>query len=129
VEQLQNPQGLAQRQEHLESLWSLMAADRVSRLAFVEQVTTNRAGVDHFALLELWAAWLRDVMLMQAGCLDSCSNVDHSETIRDHARSLAPQQVQGFMRTLQRVNEMLHHTVNVRLALDVLVLRLPYLPR
>ena len=39
---------------------------------------------------------------------------------------LAPAAVRDYLYTLQRLDGYLHHTVNTRLALDILVLRLPH---
>lgn len=66
-------------------------------------------------------------MLAQAGCSEACTNIDHLQVIVEQSAALSPERVQEFMKTLKRVDEMLHHTVNTRLALDVLLLRLPQL--
>lgn len=127
VEQLHSKDGMHERQSRLEMLWSLIRADRIERLAFAEQVAAARSGVQLFGLLELWASWWRDVMLAQAGCSEACTNIDHLQVIVEQSAALSPERVQEFMKTLKRVDEMLHHTVNTRLALDVLLLRLPQL--
>jgi DNA polymerase-3 subunit delta' len=125
VEQLHSKDGLQERQLRLEALWSLIRADRIERLAFAEELAAGRSGVQLFGMLELWASWWRDVMLTQADCSDACTNIDHMQVIVEQSRALSPERVQAFMKTLKRVDEMLHHTVNTRLALDVLLLRLP----
>ena len=129
VEQLGNPENKRQRLDQLHQLWELLPADRVQRLAFAETLAANRDSRQLFGLLELWTAWWRDVMLMQAGSPEACSNIDQESELRRQAQLLTPEPVRKLMHTLARSERYLHHTVNTRLALDVLVLQLPTLPR
>ena len=45
--------------------------------------------------------------------------------IERQAQAITPQAVCTYLHTLRRVEGYLHHTVNTRLALDVLLLQLP----
>ena len=131
VNQLADPDSRRRRTEQLQALWHLLAADRVDRLAFAETMASDRSvGRDNrqlFGLLELWTGWWRDVLLFQAGCADACSNVDQVAELQRQANVLEQESVRKLMYTIQRIEQYLHHTVNTRLALDVLVLNLPYL--
>jgi DNA polymerase-3 subunit delta' len=129
VDQLGDPENNRQRLQQLHQLWGLLPADRVQRLAFAEALATNRDSRQLFGLLELWTGWWRDVMLMQAGSPAACSNIDQEAELRRQAELLAPEPVRKLMHTLGRSERYLHHTVSTRLALDVLVLQLPTLPR
>lgn len=129
VDQLADSQNNRQRLDQLRQLWELLAADRVQRLAFAETLASNRDNRQLFGLLELWTAWWRDVLLVQSGCADACSNVDQEAELLRQARSLDPEPVRKLLHTLRRIEGYLHHTVNTRLALDVLVLQLPALPK
>jgi DNA polymerase-3 subunit delta' len=133
VNQLRNPQHAQARTEQLQSLWQLLTADRVDRLAFAEELASDRsAGRDNrqlFGMLELWTGWWRDVLLVQAGCAEACSNVDQTTELQRQAQLLEQEPVRRLLHTLARIEEYLHHTVNTRLALDVLVLNLPYIRR
>ncbi len=125
VENLDKGRLLNKRQEELEQLWTLVRADRVDRLAFAETLSSNRNNLSIFGLLELWTTWWRDVLLAQSGCIDSCSNIDQLEELNVQAQSIPESIVRKYLQTLQELDTYLHHTVNVRLALDVLLLRLP----
>ncbi len=135
VNQLADPDSRRRRAEQLQALWRLLAADRVDRLAFAETMASDRSGSRDnrqlFGMLELWTGWWRDVLLVQAGCPEACSNVDQVAELQRQARLLAQEpgkeSVRKLMYTLQRIEQYLHHTVNTRLALDVLVLNLPYI--
>lgn len=129
VDQLADPANSRQRLDQLRQLWDLLGADRVQRLAFAEALATNRDSRQLFGLLELWTAWWRDVLLMQAGSAEACSNVDQETELRRQAEALDPEPVRKLMHTLPQIERYLHHTVNTRLALDVLVLQLPALAK
>lgn len=129
VDQLADPENNRQRLDQLHQLWELLAADRVRRLAFAESLAANRDSRQLFGLLELWTAWWRDVLLVQAGSAEACSNVDQADELHRQAQALASEPVRQLIHTLQKIERYLHHTVNTRLALDVLVLQLPALPR
>jgi DNA polymerase III subunit delta' len=117
------------RLEQLQLLWQLAAAGSVERLAWAEKTAANRNNVHLFGLLELWVNWWRDVLLYQSGCGDACNNIDQQERIAAHAQAVAQPDIRAYLETLQRIEGYLHHTVNTRLALDVLALRLPHLKK
>ncbi len=66
-------------------------------------------------------------MLVQAGGADACCNTDFRPELERQAQALTPEQVRNTIRTMRRVEQSLRTNVNVRLALDVLLLRLPHL--
>ncbi len=126
VEQLQNATAQQERLEQLQQLWRLVGADRIERLTVAEQMASNRNNQQLFGLLELWTLWWRDILLAQVGSLEACCNVDQQPQIVRQASLLPVQQVQRYLHTLKRIETYLHHTVNTRLALDVLLLQMPY---
>jgi DNA polymerase-3 subunit delta' len=125
VQQLADREGASRRQEQLARLRQLVQADRVERLYFVDQMATDRNNEQLFAMLELWTTWWRDVLMAQVGCPEACCNVDQQEEIARQAAGLESVTVREYLHTLHRIEGYLHHTVNTRLALDVLLLRLP----
>ena len=125
VSQLKHSEGLEGRTEALATLQQLISADRVERLAYAENLAKHRNNERLFGLLELWTGWWRDVLLVQSGCADACSNIDCMATLERHAETLSSNSVRTYMRTLKRIEGYLHHTVNTRLALDVLLLEIP----
>lgn len=127
VDQLSDRSGESQRRAGVDLLLDLVAADRLRRLEQAEKMATGRDNEQLFAMLELWASWWRDVLLVQAGCPEACNNIDCLEEIGRHAAATPGAEVRAYLQTLQRVEGYLRHTVNTRLALDVLFLRLPRL--
>jgi DNA polymerase III subunit delta' len=127
VEQLTQPQGQQERLSQLQALWQLLAADRIERLVLAEQLAANRNSHQLFGLLETWGSWLRDLLLVQAGCGDHCANIDQEERLAQQAGAVTMTDILSTLTLLGRIEGYLHHTVNTRLALDVLLLRLPRL--
>ncbi len=125
VEQLHEPEPLAERNQQLAQLQELSRSDRVARLAFAQKLAGARNQNRLSSLLTLWTGWWRDVMLAQSGCLEQCANVDLLDTLADTARTFRPADVQSYLRTLRRIEGYLQHTVNTGLALDVLLLQMP----
>jgi DNA polymerase-3 subunit delta' len=126
VEQLRNAASQQERVEQLQLLWRLVGADRIERLTVAEQMASNRNNQQMFGLLEQWTIWWRDVLLAQAGSPEACCNIDQQTEIARQARLLPTLAVQRYLHTLKRIEAYLHHTVNTRLALDVLLLQMPY---
>ena len=125
VQQLADRDGAGRRQEQLAQLRHLVQANRIERLQFAEEMASNRNNEQLFAMLELWMTWWRDVLLAQVGCAEACSNVDQQAEIARHAAGLETDTVREFLYTLNRIEGYLRHTVNTRMALDILLLRLP----
>lgn len=127
VQQLQDQGGSERRQEQLTQLWRLIRAGRVARLDFSDQLAEKRNNQSLFAMLEVWTTWWRDVLLAQVGCPEACCNVDQMDEINRQAAAFDMPTVRDYLYTLQRIEGYLRHTVNTRMALDVLLLRLPHL--
>ena len=114
------------RREELERLHTLVQADRIERLHFAEKLASSYKSQRLFGMLELWTVWWRDVLLSQSGCPEACSNIDYLERIGAQSQSIPVATVRRYLQTLRRIEDYLHHTVNVRLALEVLLLELPH---
>lgn len=125
VDQLRDDSGASQRREQIDQLLGLTAADRIQRLALAEKLASGRDNRQLFEMLALWTAWWRDVLLVQAGCPEASSNIDCAKELARHAAATTGVEVRAYLALLQRIEGYLQHTVNTRLALDVLFLRLP----
>ncbi|MCB9140312.1 MAG: DNA polymerase III subunit [Caldilineaceae bacterium] len=125
VEQLQEESMREQRVETLATLLHLVEADRVERLLYAETLARKRDNQHLFGLLEIWTIWWRDVLLIQSGCPEGCSNVDRLTDVERVAGQISAARVSDYLTTLRRIGGYLQHTVNTRLALEVLVLQMP----
>ncbi len=125
VSQAQQPDKGEQRLSQLQTLWQMSAADPVDRLLFAEKSATTFTSRHLFEMIDLWMTWWRDVLLVQSGCPDTCCNIDQTVVLQRQAEAVSSKTVRDYLRTLQRIETYLHHTVNTRLALEVLLLKLP----
>jgi DNA polymerase-3 subunit delta' len=121
---------LIARQDTLAQLVRLSAARRSERLAYA-QVLAQRFGRDGEGpeevgeILDLWAVWWRDVLLVQEGCPELVVNVDREEVLRREAGRCRSEQSRAFLQALRQTQEQLAQNVNARLALEVLLLSVP----
>lgn len=113
------------RRSSIATLLELIRSNRIERLSFSEKLAGDRNSQRLFALLELWITWWRDVLLIQSGCTDACSNIDYQSEIDALSQQVTAEHALKYVKLLLYVEKVLHHTVNTRLALDVLLLQLP----
>jgi len=123
VAESEQPERLTQ----LQTLWRLLESSSAERLTIADQLNKITDRQMLFELLDVWSTWWRDILLTQADCIDLCSNIDELARLKEQASSLSGSAVQQYVRTFGRIEGYLHHTVNTRLALEVLLLRAPML--
>ena len=111
------------RNKYLDDLMTLAAEGHVGRLNYAESL--SRAGDSVETALGLWATWWRDVLLVQQGQTDAVLNLDRKSQLVQQAPLYRPEQVQGALTDLMQTLRRVRSNVNLRLALDVLLIRLP----
>ena len=118
---------LEEREAQLKKLLRLEEADLAERFAFSAQVAAefgkDRESVQE--LLEFWAGWWRDILLVKSGCGDFVTNLGQSELLRREAGSYTLPQLTQILRSIRRTRLELEQNANPRLALEVLMLDLP----
>ncbi len=110
-------------------LADLLAGDLVVRFKAAEELAA-RATSDIDSVretLRLWLTWLRDLLLLVEGCPDLVVNADQLTTLQTAAGRLGSREVQAAVRALQQASGQVDGSTNSRLALEVLMLRLPSL--
>ncbi len=110
-------------EQRLERIQELVQQNVVERLAYAEKLAV---ATDIDATLRVWLFWWRDVLLVQQGCDDLVANLDQVETIRKLALSTSPGDVRRFLSALMTTAGYLRRNVSVRLALEALLLKVPY---
>jgi DNA polymerase-3 subunit delta' len=115
---------LHQRQEDLDQLQRILSWGRVERLDFAWEA--SRDPVASRALIELWTAWWRDLLLLHGDGKDHIVNVDRSDELCWVSRQSSLPQVQSVLNALQETVTQLDANVNPRLALEGLLLKLPH---
>jgi DNA polymerase-3 subunit delta' len=119
---LAEPAWLETRTEQIERLERLLARPRVGRLpeaaAFGDAPSARAA-------LEVWLGWWRDALLVQQGCRDLVTNVDRIDALRRLGACHPPHVLWRALARVQETRQQLDANVNVRLAVEALLLDLP----
>lgn len=123
VEAAENEELLAERREQLELLAKVPAMSRVQRFEIAQRFSSDSDKVD--ALLELWLLWWRDVVLVANGCPDLIANVDMLDVLKKHATRIGATEAERMVHAILRTRTSIEQNVNVRVALEVLMLDLP----
>jgi hypothetical protein len=108
----------------LEQLAQLLAADRVERLEYAHRVSGDAVACRD--LLELWASWWRDLLVLNGQGDEHLLNLDGAGGLRMWARQSSVPQAWSMLAALQETAAQLEANVNPRLAMEGLLLRLPH---
>lgn len=121
---LRQPEVLTMRARIVEEMLQVLRAGRSGRFDYSEQIAEQ----DTLPLiLETWQSWWRDVLLLAEGSAVEPVNADYGETLRELAERIAPQQARDALRAVRRTMDALERNANTRLALDVMLLDMPFL--
>jgi len=132
-----NPGLWLARAKAFDDLLSLTTANHVDRLACAEALSRLPLGADARAQKEgaagnalettlgHWVSWWRDIWLIQHGLAKAVINIDRRLQLAQQADLFKTEQVEGALTDLLETLRRLRANVNVRLALDVLTLRMP----
>ena len=114
------------RANALKGVRELLSQRRAQRLRYSESLAAlERSKV--LEILGLWRMWWHDLLL-------TCSGAARGYMLTEGERqglpsALTPGDVARFMKQLGEIEAMIQRNVNTRLALNVLVLRMPYLAK
>lgn len=123
VRALEDESLLTRRSELLDNLDSLISKGRVERLAYAADLSRDPALVRE--VLPLWLGWWRDVLLLASGSEVAVTNIDRVAMLREQVKRVTLRQAQRMVAQLRNTIKNLDQNVNLRLALEVLVLSLP----
>jgi DNA polymerase-3 subunit delta' len=118
-----SPELWQKRAKYLDDLLALITGSYLDRLAYSEALSRSNSEAE--TALGLWAAWWRDVLLAQQGLPDAMQNLDRKAQVLQQARLFQGHQVETALADLTLTVRRIKANVNTRLALDVLLLRLP----
>jgi DNA polymerase-3 subunit delta' len=130
VRLLSDPHLLALRQEQLDALESLLHQDRTGRFLYAERMARKKRGTAIVDTLELWLGWWRDVVLIAGGDPHTpfpITNLDRIDRITRIARECGLETACEAVRSIQETIWQLERNANTRLAIEVLMLNLPFL--
>jgi DNA polymerase-3 subunit delta' len=116
---------LDNRRAHLDALDTVLHQGRAERLTYAEDLVKEKEALPE--LLEYWLGWWRDLLWIQNGDSSRITNIDREETLRDQAARLSRIQVQEALKAIRSTLRHLEQNANTRLAIGVLLLKLPAL--
>ena len=115
------------RAEALEGWLRLAREGLVERFDFVQGLASrwerDRPGV--MEVLLQWRGWFRDLLLLQAGCPQGVVNLDYGQELARQGERWDLDTIVRGLRHLAETCLALERNANARLALEVLMLRLP----
>ena len=86
---------------------------------------TPQALADLDQILDAWSDWWRDLWLWREGQGDALVHVSQRARVEETAALYDQREISQFLEQLERTRSLIHRGVNARLALDVLLLRIP----
>jgi DNA polymerase-3 subunit delta' len=118
---------LSDREERLADFARLHTAGTRDRLAYAADLASLFSkGRDRVTgVLSAWLQWWRDLLLIKCGSSQWIINVDQQAVLSQQADKVAPASIASFMRDIRVASEQLEQNANPRLALEVLMLRMP----
>jgi DNA polymerase III subunit delta' len=119
----QNPQVMAGRKNSLTDLLKLLSASRVERFSYAETLAKDKSLLEN--ILQVWASFWRDVMLISAGASPPITHLDLKAEIEILAGKLDLTKTSEMVNLLENSQRQLKRYVNTRLILEVLMLKLP----
>ena len=116
---------LAEREERLNDLQSLISASRVEKFSYADKLSKDKDSMRRVILL--WLSYWRDVMLRTAQAASPLVNIDRNMEIEDIAHYMDFSSVRRIVHELEGTLEKMEKNVNPRLLAEVLLLDLPSL--
>jgi DNA polymerase-3 subunit delta' len=128
---LANDEKLEQRAQRMTALFSLLAPTgrRLGQRFSYAQELASQFSQDRgkgLEIIEIWLNWWRDLLLIKGGCSDAIINADYVMALEDQARGLSLGEIKDFLGRLCLLQEQISKNVNPRLALEWLMLNLPW---
>jgi DNA polymerase III subunit delta' len=125
VQAAEDDEMLEERKAQLEMLTKIPTTSRVQRFDLVQRLGPDAEKVR--SLLDLWLLWWRDLVLAANNCLDLTVNVDMRDLLKAQASKIGSMEAERMVRTILQTIEALDQNVNMRVALEVLMLDTPML--
>ncbi len=127
INALREPDTLTQRDNALNLLEQILDSNRAARFDLANNLSKDRAAL--FPLLELWQTYWRDILLTLENAPVKPCNSDRIDQISRLRMIMNADEALHALKATQKLMSQLDTNVNVRLALEVLMLEYPGLRR
>ena len=124
-----DPDALAHRRDHMETFLELLSAPRQDRFKLAERLTKpyEVARANAGEVIPLWLSFWRDVFVRSSGADLPLVNIDLVPQVDQVSVMLNPQAARALVIAHEEALEQLDANANVRLLLEALMLRWPFL--
>jgi DNA polymerase-3 subunit delta' len=124
---LQDETLLSDRDQRLAGFTQLSTASTRDRLAYAADLAALFSkGRDRVSdVLSAWLQYWRDLLLIKCNSSQWIINVDQEAALSKQAERFTAASIASFMRDIKAAGEQLEQNANPRLALEVLLLRMP----
>lgn len=118
---------LSDREQRMAEMATICSAGTPDRLAYAADLAAlfSKSRDKVAGILGMWLEWWRDLLLVKCGNGQWVINADQKARLLAQAEKLAPKSVAAFLRDIAAAGEQLELNANPRLALEVLMLRMP----
>lgn len=123
LQALNDPSALASRETVLAAAINVLHMTRSERFALAEEI---QKAENLLYLLEVWQSWWRDVLLFAAGSQTISTNADRYTDLQRVAALTGASQARKALAAVRKTLSLLDRNVNRRLALEVMLLDMPY---
>ncbi|MDZ4768105.1 MAG: DNA polymerase III subunit delta' C-terminal domain-containing protein [Chloroflexota bacterium] len=120
-----DPDLLVQRTAGLDLLLSVIGQSRAGRFALAGDLAKDKDKEPLAKLLALWQSFWRDALLVSYGVETAIANRDRLEALEQIGGAMPPEMLLEAMRATNRLIARLNSNVNLRLALEVMLLDYP----
>jgi len=122
-----SPELLEERSKRLDRFESAMEGGIEPRFAFAADLllTLGASRDGARSELALWIEWWRDVMAINQGCPELVTNLSRKANLESRAKTLSIPEIVSGIKAIQQTLEYVERNVNLKLALENLLLRLP----
>ncbi len=121
---IENPEILKDRAEIVDAMLAVLNEKRVGRFNYSEEIARHP---ELQLVLETWQSWWRDVLLLVEGSSVTPVNIDRREDLEAISFQVTPEEARRALRAVRHTIEAMDKNANTRLALDVMLLEMPYL--
>jgi DNA polymerase-3 subunit delta' len=111
------------REKYLVALEQSGKLSYTERIGLAQQLGRNPANL--MDALELWQEWWRDLLLARCGT-SALVNVDREPAIRADAERYSLQEIESYLRAIERAIQQLDQNVSPSLVMEVLLLKAPH---
>ena len=122
------PNLMEDHKSNMQFIAALLESRLEDRFAYAEEIDRLFRRDRNLALSKLTAFlnWWKDLLVLKSGCQDLIVNTASIKDLLDHSKWLSTAQIVTSIKDTLRTINYLHSNINARLAIEVLMLRLPY---